>query len=41
LINKVDKIGGNNKITINARIGHEVAKDFSTFLDEYLNWILE
>lgn len=41
LINKVDKIGGNNKITINAGIGHEVAKDFSTLLDKYLIWILE
>jgi hypothetical protein len=41
LINKIDKIGGNNKITIKAGMGHEVAKDFSTLLDEYLNWILE
>ena len=41
LINKVDKFGGNNKITINAGMGHEVAKDFSTLLDAYLNWILE
>jgi len=40
-ISKVDKFGGNNKITINAGMGHEVAKDFSTRLDEYLNWILE
>jgi len=40
-INKIDKIGGNNKITINAGLGHEVAKDFSILLDQYLNWILE
>ena len=41
LINKIDKIGGNNKITINGGLGHEVAKNFSTLLDQYLNWILE
>jgi len=41
LINKVDSIGGNTKITINTGLGHEVAKDFSTFLDGYLNWVLE
>ena len=41
LINKIDKIGGNNKITINGDLGHEVAKNFSTLLDQYLNWILE
>jgi hypothetical protein len=41
LINKIDKIKGNNRITINTGMGHEVAKDFSSYLDEYLNWILE
>jgi hypothetical protein len=41
LINKVDKIKGNSKITINAGLGHEIAKDFSTYLDVNLNWILE
>lgn len=41
LINRVDTIGGNTRITINTGIGHEVASDFSTLLDEYLNWILE
>lgn len=41
LINKVDSLRGKSKITINAGLGHEVAKDFSTFLDEYLNWVLE
>jgi tetratricopeptide (TPR) repeat protein len=41
LINKVDEIGGNNRITINTGIGHEFAKDFSTILDDYLNWIIE
>jgi len=41
LINKVDKIGGNNRITINTGFGHEYANDFSTLLDKYLIWILE
>lgn len=41
LINKVDKIGGNNRITINTGLGHEYANDFSTLLDKYLIWILE
>ena len=41
LINKIDSIGGNSKITINAGLGHQFAKDFSTILDGYLNWILE
>jgi hypothetical protein len=41
LINKVDKLGGNNRITINPGLGHEYANDFSTLLDKYLIWILE
>lgn len=41
LINKVDQIGGNNKITINAGIGHQYSNDFSTLLDDYLSWMLE
>jgi uncharacterized protein YeaO (DUF488 family) len=41
LINKVDSLKGNSKITINTGLGHEIAKDFSTFLDGYLNWVLE
>ena len=41
LIDKVARIGGNNKITINPGLGHEYANDFSTFLDKYLIWILE
>jgi hypothetical protein len=41
LLNKVDKIGGKNKITINAGMGHEVAKDFSILHDNYLIWMLE
>jgi predicted esterase len=41
LINKIGKLGGNNRIKINAGMGHEVAEDFSTSLDEFLNWILE
>ncbi|MGZ2371653.1 hypothetical protein ACXR6G_17875 [Ancylomarina sp. YFZ004] len=41
LIKKVDSLDGYGKITINADLGHQFAKDFSTVLDEYLNWILE
>jgi hypothetical protein len=41
LIDRINKIGGNNRITINAGLGHEYAKDFSTLLDNYLNWVLE
>ncbi len=41
LINKVDQIGGNNKITINAGIGHQYSNDFSALLDDYLSWMLE
>lgn len=41
LINKVDSTEGNSKITVNPGIGHQFSKDFSTLLDEYLNWILE
>jgi hypothetical protein len=41
LISKVDKIGGNNRMTINTGIGHEYSENFSTLLDKYLNWILE
>jgi hypothetical protein len=41
LINKVDSLDGNSKITINKGLGHRFAKDFSSILDDYLNWILE
>ena len=32
---------GNSKITIKAGLGHQFADDFSTLLDDYLNWIIE
>ena len=41
LINKVDNIGGNNRITINTGFGHEYSDNFSILLDKYLSWILE
>ena len=41
LINKVNKMGGNNSIMINTDLGHEYSENFSTLLDKYLNWILE
>lgn len=41
LINKVDSLEGNSKITIKAGLGHQFADDFSTLLDDYLNWIIE
>ena len=41
LINKVNKMGGNNRIMINTGLGHEYSENFSTLLDKYLNWILE
>ena len=41
LINKVDSLEGNSKITVNEGLGHQFAKDFSTKLDGYLEWILE
>lgn len=41
LISKVDSLEGNSKITVNTGLGHQFAKDFSTQLDEYLNWIVE
>lgn len=41
LINKVNKMGGNNSIMINTGLGHEYSENFSTLLDKYLNWILE
>jgi hypothetical protein len=41
LINKVDSLDGNSKICVNEGLGHQFAKDFSTLLDNYLNWMLE
>jgi len=41
LIYKVDSLEGNSKITVNEGLGHQFAKDFSTKLDGYLEWILE
>jgi predicted esterase len=41
LINKLDKIGGETKMTINSDIGHQFANDFSTLIDEYLRWVIE
>jgi predicted esterase len=41
LIHKIDKVGGNNKITIKPGMGHEIPNDYSTLLDQYLNWMLE
>lgn len=41
LINKVDSIEGDSKITINSGIGHQFSKNFSTLLDEYLNSFIE
>ena len=40
LIHKVDKFGGETKMTINSSIGHQFSNDFSSLLDEYLKWIL-
>ena len=41
LINKVDSLDGNSKITVNEGLGHQFAPGFSTKLDGYLEWILE
>ena len=41
LINKVDSLDGISKITVNEGLGHQFAKDFSTLLGNYLNWMLE
>lgn len=41
LINKVGSLEGNSKITINTGLGHQFSNDFSTILDDYLNWMLE
>ncbi|MBK8884806.1 MAG: hypothetical protein IPN67_21365 [Bacteroidales bacterium] len=41
LISKIGKKGGNNKITIKPGMGHEIPNDYSTLLDQYLNWMLE
>lgn len=41
LIHKIDSLGGNSKLTVNANQGHQCFAIFSNSLDEYLNWILD
>lgn len=41
LINRIEKINGKTKMTINSAVGHQFANDFSTLLNEYLKWILD
>ena len=41
LMEKIDKQGGNTKLIINKDKGHEYVEEFSSLLDDYLEWIIE